>query len=347
MKINRYSNNNLLKNAVIFIIFFGVLNSISVQAKEQSSKSLKSDELQLDEQNISLENIKREFEKQLTGLKKDLNKSFSDKIDKSLKNKSVFSIQDSLIYINLPVAFFLLLLWFLNQNQRKKQIAILNTKQDIIEKRLKELKDNNLTRNDIENIERKIIKQFQENNQKITDSKIEILGTLHKNQIHQPVNHHNNIDTYLNNNYSPSINEQVEHQSDVSSHNPVVVADPIPQFVARYNLDKQSLSSDAIATVSATETSLNKRRLGDEDKLTLEKTTQKKYLIVQEDKDYYLVPHAKIKIDEYNITTLETLFECINFSSDYSDFHLIQSAKVSKSDSELWQLEKKGKLEFS
>ena len=254
-----------------------------------------------------------------------------------------------MIYIDLPIAAILLLLWFLNQNQQQKRADRLNAKQDAIEKRLRELKENNLTRKDIENIERKIINQVQENNQKLTDYKIEILETLHKNQTHQPANSHKDIDSYSNNHYPfpTSTTEQAKHQLDTHNNNSIAIADRIPQFVDQYNQDKQSLSNEVVAKVSATEASLNKRRMGDESKLMLENTIQKRYLIVQEDGDYYLVPHAKIKINEHNKSSLEALFECVSFIPEYTDFHLIKPAKVSQVEPELWQLDNRGKIEFS
>jgi predicted oxidoreductase (fatty acid repression mutant protein) len=117
-------------------------------------------------------------------------------------------------------------------------------------------------------------------------------------------------------------------------------------LVETYNQDKNSISDKAKAMVAETQTSLNQRRSGSSDIVALENTTQKKYWIIEEDNDYYLVPHAKIKIDEYNKTTLESLFDCTNFTSEYSDFQLVKPAKVSQTDSETWQLEKKGKLDF-
>jgi hypothetical protein len=119
------------------------------------------------------------------------------------------------------------------------------------------------------------------------------------------------------------------------------------QLAKTYNQDKNSLSNKAIATVAETQESLNQRRSGNSDTVTLENITQKKYCIIEEDNDYYLIPHAKIRIDEHNKTTLESLFDCTNFTSEYSDFQLVKPAKVSQIDSETWQLEKKGKLEFS
>ena len=213
---------------------------------------------------------------------------------------------------------------------------------------MKQLNKITLKLENSDKLQNKVVKEIEENKQEIINSRIEILAAFENKQSERVVNSNGSTDISLTKLNSPSFNkEQTEYQLDKHSHNSVAVIEQIPQFVDKYNLDKKSLSDKVIAIVVATQASLDNKRSGKSDLLTLELTTQKKYWIIQEDSDSYLVPHAKIKIDEYNKTTLESLFECINFSLDYTDFHLIEPAKVSQSDSELWQLEKKGKLEFS
>ena len=118
------------------------------------------------------------------------------------------------------------------------------------------------------------------------------------------------------------------------------------KLIESYNQDKNSISDKVKAMVRETEASLNQRRSGNSDTVTLENTTQKKFWIIEEDNNYYLILHAKINIDEYNRAILESLFDCTNFTLEYSDFQLIQPAKVFQLSSETWQLDKKGKIEF-
>ena len=270
----------------------------------------------------------------------------------SANNSSEASKKISELNLDIPIFVTLIIFfiyWYFNKNKQQKQFDKFEEKYNEIVTNLDRLNgiDNKLNNLDI--IKREIIKQVQETNQKITNSKKELIEFINKRQATEPVNSYSNAGIKPTNHYGfpTSADEQIEHQLDIPSYNSVAVIEHIPQFIETYNLEKKSLADKTIATVVATEESLNRRRLGDEGKLTLENTTQKKYLIVQEDNDFYLVPHAKINIDEYNITTLEALFECIHFTPEYSDFHLIQPAKVSQLDSELWQLDKKGKLEFS
>ena len=116
----------------------------------------------------------------------------------------------------------------------------------------------------LDKIKREIIKQIQDNNQKVTDFKIEILDHISKQQSSQSINDFANtgIDSSNHFDFSTSAKEQIKHQLDAPSYNPVAVAERVPQFVERYNLDKSTLFNEAIAKVVTTEASINKRRIG-------------------------------------------------------------------------------------
>jgi hypothetical protein len=257
-----------------------------------------------------------------------------------------FLINLTNLQLDLPIFTTLIILfisWYVNKNQQQKQLNDLVNNQNKILGKLNQLNELDNKFNNLDGIQRQIIKQVQENNQKITDSEISLREHLNKYQVSQSINYRSNADLYSNNDSY----QQFSQQPDEYSLNPIAIVDNIPKFIETYNLDKNSLSVKVIATVAETQESLNQRRSGNSDTVTLENTTQKKYWIVEEDSNYYLIPHAKIKIDEYNIKTLESLFDCINFISEYSDFQFVQPAKVSQLYSESWQLEQKGKLEFS
>lgn len=247
--------------------------------------------------------------------------------------------------LDLPIfttSLILLISWYINKNQQQKQLNDLIKNQNKILVKLNQLNEFDNKLSNLDRIQREIIKQVQENNQKITDSEIRLRESFNKQQVNHTINHHSNAGLYSNNDSY----QQFSQQPDKYSLNPIAVVDKIPKFVETYNLDKNSLSNQVVATVAETQESLNQRRSGNSDTVALENTTQKKYWIIEEDNYYYLIPHAKIKIDEYNIKTLESLFSCINFTSNYSNFELVQPAKVSQVSSESWQLEEKGKLNF-
>ncbi|BAZ43695.1 hypothetical protein NIES4102_06960 [Chondrocystis sp. NIES-4102] len=121
----------------------------------------------------------------------------------------------------------------------------------------------------------------------------------------------------------------------------------LPQFVQQYNMDKNIFCENVISTVLETQESVDNRLAGRGELIFFSNTNKGKYWIVKESENYYLVPHAKISINEHTKRyTLANLFECNECNSEDYSFKLIQAAKVLKVNSDLWQLEKKGKLEF-
>ncbi len=127
-----------------------------------------------------------------------------------------------------------------------------------------------------------------------------------------------------------------------------VIDTQVPQFVETYNIDKNLFDEYATYTVTETKDSRDNRLAGRSETVFLSSISKGNYWIVEENNNSYLVPHAKISINEHNKRyTIENIFECNESSSGDYNFLLIQPAKVSKIDSGLWKLEKKGKLEFS
>ena len=363
MIIQKYSINNIFKLILIFGVTFSATNS--AWANDNASNTLeessaKNQELPNNEKKSASDGSSAP--QQTTNQESNLNnredaEAFEAKEQSETNNPENSTSQEFLTLknilflfaiIDLPILALLLTLWFLSNKEQKQVFNHLIKNQNTIGSKLKQLEKITSKLEESDNSQNKIIKEIEENKQEIINSRIELLSAFENKQSEHPINSNGNSHVASNNHNSSFtlVKEPTEHKLDIPSHNSVAIAEKIPQFVDKYNLDKKSLSNEAIATVSATETSLNERRLGKSDILTLEPTPQKKYWIVK-DKDYYLVPHAKIKIDEYNKTTLESLFECINFSPNYKDLHLIEPAKVSQINSESWQLEKKGKLEFS
>ena len=134
---------------------------------------------------------------------------------------------------------------------------------------------------------------------------------------------------------------QSDHTENFNSDNSV------QQFTELYNQHKNSFNEFVIATVIETQESMENRLAGRSETVFLSSISKGNYWIVEENNNSYLVPHAKISINEHNKRyTIENLFECNESSSGDYSFQLIQPAKVLKLNSELWQLERKGKIEF-
>ena len=347
MSINIYSINNLLKVTLIFGIALSVFKSVPVNAVGKSKcdtdkkENIVNDSKTSEQLTANQGDQKPATEKELNKLKNDLNECFEEKINYSKKeindslndikkkvNKSL-SENDSLIFVDLPIAVILLLLWFLSQKKQQQQIDKLTNNQNRISSNFNQFNEINNKLNNLDRKNHQIIEKIQDNNQKNIDSEVRLRELLSKQQFNQSANYHNSS------------------TPDISNLNSIAIVDKVSQLVENYNQNKNSISDKAKAMVTETQVSLNQRRSGNSNTVTLENTTQKKYWILEENNDYYLIPHAQIKFDEFNITTLESLFDCTNFTPEYSDFKLVKLAKVSQLSSETWQLETKGKLEFS
>jgi hypothetical protein len=270
--------------------------------------------------------------KKIDSSNKELKNDFETKIKTHLTKDILFSKKNSLLFIDLPILATLLLLWILNQNKQKQQIEQLTKNQNKIVGNFNQFNDINNKLNNLDKINRQII-------EKIADSEVRLRQLLSKQQTSHYTSDRNNSDFNSNNNFH-SLN------LDTSNLNSIAIFDKVSQFAETYNQNKNSICDKAKFMVAETQVSLNQRRSGSSDTVTLENTSQKKYCIIEEDNTNYLVPHAKIKFDEFNIKTLESLFDCTNFTSDYRDFQLVKPAKVSQLSSETWQLEEKGKLGF-
>lgn len=342
MNINRYRMKGLLNLALIISIFLGVSNSISAKSGDLSNATSgdvkKKDNQPTGDSNNSnpgssepsaqpTPQVKNSTDTQTTESSKSTESSEALET-KTTDDQKMLTINDILLFINLLILTTLSLLWFLNQKKQQQQIDRFTKNQNKLIDSFSQFNEITNKLNNLEKINLQIIEKIQDSDQKYLDSEVRLREFLSKQQFNQSVNYHNGS------------------TPDISHFNSTTIVDKISQLVETYNQDKTSLSNKAIATVAETQESLNQRRSGNSEIVTLENTTQKKYCIIEEDNDYYLIPHAKIKIDEYNTKTLESLFDCMNFSSDYCDLKLVKPAKVFKNNSGFWQLEEKGKLEF-
>ncbi|MBW4533131.1 MAG: hypothetical protein KME09_04265 [Pleurocapsa minor HA4230-MV1] len=338
MNINKHGINCLSKLALIISIFLNIANSVSAQDSTLSPLPTTENTTLPSSTNSNISNPtpsldtpeeqKPDISEQLTQIQKDLNDSGLKEINQSLNNKDFFSKKNSLIFIDLPILAILLLLWFLTQNKQQKQIKELTKNQNKIISKFNQLSELDNQLSNLDRTSRQIIEKIQDSNQRNIDSEIRLRELFSKQQFNQSVNYHNSL------------------TSDISHLNSIVVVDKVSQFVETYNQNKNSICDNAKTLVAERQVSLNQRRSGSANVVTLENTTQKKYCIIEEENNYYLIPHTKIKFDEFNKSTLESLFDCANLTSDYHNFQLVKPAKVSQIDSEIWQLEEKGKLNF-
>ena len=120
-----------------------------------------------------------------------------------------------------------------------------------------------------------------------------------------------------------------------------------PGLILTYQQNPRSLLKNAIE-VSETDHSIDQRRLGDSQGAILQKVSKGNYCILDEGGVDYMVPKNNIRINPYNLNTVEHLFECQGYQPGYSGFQLIKPARVSViSRGEVWQLVERGILQFS
>ncbi|WP_219884524.1 hypothetical protein [Merismopedia glauca] len=122
-------------------------------------------------------------------------------------------------------------------------------------------------------------------------------------------------------------------------------ASQTPQLVDIYNHNPRSLSGKAIE-VGETEESINNRRLSGNQLAILENKRGGSYWIIKEDSIDYMLPKQNLKINEYNYSTVEVLFECRNYDANYSDYKLVKPARVQMVSGGTWQLQERGIIEF-
>lgn len=250
------------------------------------------------------------------------------------------------IFLDLPIfvtLLTLLLFRYLDKNQQQKLYKEIINNQILITNKLLTLDRVEKEVNTLNNIKSEITK-LNKNNQEIIESQSLLLESFNKSQSNQSAKQ----DLLISNMGFSSEHSSYSalEQSDTYENSSVVYATNDPQFIEIYNRDKNHLLGKEVATVAETKESMENRLAGISEAVFLLNTNKGKYWIVEEDNNYYLAPHAKINIEEHNLTTLQNLFDCTNFTPEYSDFKLVKPAKVSKLSSETWQLEEKGKLDF-
>ncbi|MBD2199433.1 MULTISPECIES: hypothetical protein [Calothrix] len=119
-------------------------------------------------------------------------------------------------------------------------------------------------------------------------------------------------------------------------------------WVSKYNQNPDYFATFALE-VSATEESINQRRLGTNQAVIIEKVKKGRgnYWLLADTNEHYLVPKGELKINQYNLPTIAALFQCTGESPENSQkFTLVRPAMVFPIESEKWQLETVGMLKF-
>lgn len=153
-----------------------------------------------------------------------------------------------------------------------------------------------------------------------------------------------NISSF-NSSTSPALsNLQSSTYSSTNTLEPSII-----NIVNIYNENPKSLLLNAVE-VSETSQSIDNRLLDYNQPLALEKVSRNKGIawVINIDGSDYLVPKPKLKINEYNYETIESLFICHGYESGVShEFILIKPARLLVQEKgERWELSEKGELQF-
>ena len=124
----------------------------------------------------------------------------------------------------------------------------------------------------------------------------------------------------------------------------------ISSFRQDYHQDNKQILDRIVAKVAISVDTLAQITFHKPDVIVLENTPHGKYWIVDYLGSYFLIPsdvRQMTKATETSLTVAKLLFDLVGFYPQYSSYHLIRPAIVSKLSSNQWKLEVKGKFNFS
>ncbi|HLO85396.1 MAG TPA: hypothetical protein VK203_10345 [Nostocaceae cyanobacterium] len=118
-------------------------------------------------------------------------------------------------------------------------------------------------------------------------------------------------------------------------------------WIPAYN-DNPNYLKDYAIEVSETEESINQRRLDGNQPAVIERVKKGNYWVISsEDRtEQYLVPKGDLKITEFNLQTIQSLFECRGDAQENPKFQLVKPAVVQLMNSVTWQVTELGILQF-
>jgi hypothetical protein len=125
------------------------------------------------------------------------------------------------------------------------------------------------------------------------------------------------------------------------SHYPFLVAYRQSSDNFKNQYSPKSVSEDA--------DNLQKRWRGEQQEIILSEDRSGNYWLFDEDSAIYLIPSPKLKVNDMNMRTAGSLFDCNNYTPGYQSMSVVRPAIVSSQlgSNERWKLEQKGILEFT
>jgi hypothetical protein len=142
---------------------------------------------------------------------------------------------------------------------------------------------------------------------------------------------------------SPSYN-----QPSLSTTKAAVAPSPYP-FLDTYRQSPDNFKNQyAPKAVSEDADNLQKRWSGDQQEIILGEERQGNYWLFNEGSAIYLIPSPKLRVNDKNMRTVGSLFDCNNYIPGSQSMTIVRPAVVSSQlgANERWKLEQKGVLEF-
>lgn len=124
----------------------------------------------------------------------------------------------------------------------------------------------------------------------------------------------------------------------------------ISKFRQAYAQDKKLIYNLIVVKVAISVETLEQITFYKPDTVILENPPHGKYWIIDYLGNYFLIPSDIKQITnakETSLTVAKLLFHLSGYYPQYSSYHLIRPAIVTKISTNQWQLEEKGKLNFS
>jgi myosin heavy subunit len=120
-------------------------------------------------------------------------------------------------------------------------------------------------------------------------------------------------------------------------------------FLDLYKQNPDACKSQySVIKVSENEENIQKRWDGQQQDIILEESRRGNYWLIDERGTTYLVPASNLRITEANMGTVRELFDCENYTPNYSSVDIVQPAivKAQPGISQRWKLYQKGVLAF-
>jgi hypothetical protein len=178
--------------------------------------------------------------------------------------------------------------------------------------------------------------------------KISVLQNYQSNKLEQLILQQALNRQLQNDNVTQSKFENAQNHNDQNEK--IDLKNKISQFRQVYTKEQKLILDKIVAKVAITVDTLEQITFNKPGLIILENTPHGKYWIIDYLGAYFLIPSEIEQITnatETSLTVAKILFDLAEYYPQYSSYHLIRPAIVTKLSANQWKLEEKGKFNFS